>query len=124
MRKSSLNSPLFASNLHKFWSRSRFPSRQTPKSDRLLADYQGIIEFDAGKPDGVSRKLLDTTRLDTLGWKAGIGLKKGLAHTYENSLSHPPGRHEGMFERCTLGYRFSEMSEQRFARHCDVVMPR
>ena len=37
LRKSSLNSPLFASNLHKFWSRSRFPSRRTPKSDRLLA---------------------------------------------------------------------------------------
>nr|VFJ44787.1 MAG: hypothetical protein BECKDK2373B_GA0170837_100810 [Candidatus Kentron sp. DK] len=36
LRKSSLNSPLFASNLHKFWSRSRFPSRRTPKSDRLL----------------------------------------------------------------------------------------
>nr|VFJ66304.1 MAG: conserved hypothetical protein (putative transposase or invertase) [Candidatus Kentron sp. DK] len=35
-RKFSLNSSLFASNLHKFWSRSRFPSRRTPKSDRLL----------------------------------------------------------------------------------------
>nr|VFJ48459.1 MAG: hypothetical protein BECKDK2373B_GA0170837_102059 [Candidatus Kentron sp. DK] len=43
MRKSSLNSPLFASNLHKFWSRSRFPSRRTPKSDRLLAVITEVV---------------------------------------------------------------------------------
>nr|VFJ45965.1 MAG: hypothetical protein BECKDK2373C_GA0170839_101348 [Candidatus Kentron sp. DK] len=43
LRKSSLNSPLFASNLHKFWSRSRFPSRRTPKSDRLLVAALPIL---------------------------------------------------------------------------------
>nr|VFK57636.1 MAG: antitoxin of type II TA system, VapB [Candidatus Kentron sp. TUN]VFK65983.1 MAG: antitoxin of type II TA system, VapB [Candidatus Kentron sp. TUN] len=37
-RKFSLNSSLFASNLHEFWLRSRFPSRRTPKSDRLLGE--------------------------------------------------------------------------------------
>nr|VFJ44443.1 MAG: hypothetical protein BECKDK2373C_GA0170839_10089 [Candidatus Kentron sp. DK] len=49
LRKSSLNSPLFASNLHKFWSRSRFPSRRTPKSDRLLVSIHQIIELFVGE---------------------------------------------------------------------------
>nr|VFJ71062.1 MAG: hypothetical protein BECKDK2373B_GA0170837_13111 [Candidatus Kentron sp. DK] len=37
------DSPLFASNLHKFWSRSRFPSRRTPKSDRLLVPRSSLF---------------------------------------------------------------------------------
>nr|VFJ58483.1 MAG: hypothetical protein BECKDK2373B_GA0170837_107411 [Candidatus Kentron sp. DK] len=57
LRKSSLNSPLFASNLHKFWSRSRFPSRRTPKSDRLLGGLagpgcHGWRKIDGQAPDG------------------------------------------------------------------------
>jgi GDP-L-fucose synthase len=41
------------------------------------------ITFDASKPDGTPRKLLDVTRLHDLGWKHRIPLKEGLASTYE-----------------------------------------
>jgi len=44
--------------------------------------YDGTIEFDASKPDGTPRKLLDVSRLTGLGWQAGIGLEDGLAATY------------------------------------------
>ena len=40
------------------------------------------ITFDASKPDGTPRKLLDVTRLHDLGWKHRIQLKEGLASTY------------------------------------------
>jgi GDP-L-fucose synthase len=41
------------------------------------------IEFDASKPDGMPRKLLDVSRLHNLGWKHRIGLREGIEAAYE-----------------------------------------
>jgi GDP-L-fucose synthase len=48
--------------------------------------YTGEISFDPSKPDGPPRKLMDSTRLNTLGWKARIGLEEGLRLAYEDFL--------------------------------------
>jgi len=48
-----------------------------------VVDYQGTISFDATKPDGSPRKLIDTTRLTTMGWKYNIELKEGLEQAYQ-----------------------------------------
>jgi GDP-L-fucose synthase len=51
----------------------------------LLADvvgYRGAIRFDASKPDGMPRKLLDVSRLTALGWKASVPLRRGVEETY------------------------------------------
>ena len=45
--------------------------------------FEGIIIFDAEKPDGAPRKLLDVTRLENLGWTKKITLEQGLASTYK-----------------------------------------
>ena len=45
------------------------------------------IVFDDGKPDGTFRKLMDSTRLETLGWKARIDLKQGLQQAYADYLN-------------------------------------
>jgi GDP-L-fucose synthase len=47
-----------------------------------VSGYRGQVSFDATKPDGTPRKLLDTTRLQALGWRPRIGLKEGVAQTY------------------------------------------
>jgi GDP-L-fucose synthase len=44
--------------------------------------YRGRLAFDANKPDGTPRKLLDVSRLTALGWQARIPLKSGIEHTY------------------------------------------
>ncbi|AOY60116.1 GDP-L-fucose synthase family protein [Desulfococcus multivorans] len=44
--------------------------------------YQGEILFDADKPDGTPRKLLDVSRLQNLGWRAKISLEEGIRQTY------------------------------------------
>jgi len=44
--------------------------------------YRGRLLFDANKPDGTPRKLLDVSRLTALGWQARIPLKSGIEHTY------------------------------------------
>jgi len=52
---------------------------------QIIAQVVGIeidIVFDASKPDGTPRKLMDSTRLRNLGWKPRISLKEGIRHTY------------------------------------------
>ena len=52
----------------------------------LVADvvgFQGELRFDASKPDGTPRKLLDVSRLKGLGWKAKVLLRDGLEDTYQ-----------------------------------------
>ena len=47
-----------------------------------IVGFSGRIEFDATKPDGTPRKLLDVSRLNALGWKASIRLIDGIRKTY------------------------------------------
>ncbi len=45
--------------------------------------YTGALEFDTSKPDGTPRKLLDTTKINKLGWKPSVKLKEGISRTIE-----------------------------------------
>jgi GDP-L-fucose synthase len=49
--------------------------------------YQGQIAFDTSQPDGAPRKLMDSGRLNSLGWRAQVGLESGLALAYSGFLS-------------------------------------
>lgn len=46
--------------------------------------FTGTIEFDASKPDGTPRKLLDVSRMRALGWKAKTSLQDGIAKAYQD----------------------------------------
>jgi GDP-L-fucose synthase len=52
-----------------------------------VTGFQGRIAWDASKPDGTPRKLMDVSRLANLGWKAKIGLREGVAKTYASFLA-------------------------------------
>lgn len=54
-----------------------------------IVGYENKIVFDASKPDGTLRKLLDVSRLNELGWKYRTSLEEGLRKTYEWFLSNP-----------------------------------
>jgi GDP-L-fucose synthase len=56
-----------------------------------VVGFTGKIVFDASKPDGTPRKLLDVSRLEQLGWKAKIGLRDGIALAYSDFLSKHAG---------------------------------
>ncbi|MBP0598368.1 GDP-L-fucose synthase [Herbaspirillum sp. LeCh32-8] len=49
--------------------------------------YEGRIAFDHDKPDGAPRKLMDSSRLESLGWKAEIDLQQGLRIAYQDFLN-------------------------------------
>jgi GDP-L-fucose synthase len=55
--------------------------RELAECVREVVGYEGAIVFDTSKPDGTPRKLLDTSRLSTLGWSAGFSLIEGLKQT-------------------------------------------
>jgi GDP-L-fucose synthase len=57
-----------------------------------VVGYRGEIVFDPGMPDGTPRKLLDVSRLHSLGWSATISLREGIQSTYEWYLSSSPAR--------------------------------
>ena len=50
---------------------------------RDVVGFKGGLSFDATKPDGTPRKLLDVTKLEAMGWTAKIPLRDGLAQAYE-----------------------------------------
>jgi GDP-L-fucose synthase len=53
-----------------------------------VVGYQGSIGFDITKPDGTPRKLMDSGRLNSLGWNAKVNLKDGLTKAYQDYLSN------------------------------------
>ncbi len=54
-----------------------------------IVGYNGNIVFDASKPDGTPRKLMDVSKLTTLGWKASISLREGISNVYKEQFLSP-----------------------------------
>ena len=52
--------------------------------------YRGEFVYDASKPDGTPRKLLDSSRLQALGWQPRAGLREGIALAYRDFLARKP----------------------------------
>ncbi|MBI2799505.1 MAG: GDP-L-fucose synthase [Gammaproteobacteria bacterium] len=50
---------------------------------KRVVGFKGGLEFDRSKPDGTPRKLVDTAKINTLGWRARIDLEAGVRETYE-----------------------------------------
>ena len=48
-----------------------------------VLDFHGALVFDASKPDGTPRKLLDVSLLHSLGWRRAVGLEEGIQRTWE-----------------------------------------
>ncbi|WNC89197.1 GDP-L-fucose synthase [Paraburkholderia sp. FT54] len=56
-----------------------------------VVGFEGELVFDASKPDGTPRKLLDVSRLAQMGWQATIGLEDGIASTYRDFVESHAG---------------------------------
>jgi GDP-L-fucose synthase len=52
-----------------------------------VVGYRGRISWDASRPDGTPRKLLDVSRLSAMGWRSRIALREGIASTYQAFLA-------------------------------------
>ena len=56
--------------------------RELAETVARVTGFRGALRFDASKPDGTPRKLMDVSRLKALGWEARIGLEDGLRDAY------------------------------------------
>jgi GDP-L-fucose synthase len=60
---------------------------------REAVGFKGDIAFDASKPDGTPRKLLDVSRMASLGWRSRTSLEAGLQRAYADFLErYPPSQ--------------------------------
>lgn len=67
------------------------PIRELAETVSSVVGYEGEIVWDTSKPDGMPRKLLDTSRINALGWKPTIPLREGVASTYAWYVEHAAG---------------------------------
>jgi len=58
--------------------------RELAETVAEVVGYEGGIEYDASKPDGTPRKLMDSSRLQSLGWEPSISLREGLQRAYKD----------------------------------------
>ena len=65
--------------------------RELAELVREVVGFTGNLVFDASKPDGTMRKLLDVGKLKALGWKAHTQLDDGIARAYADYLEHAKG---------------------------------
>jgi GDP-L-fucose synthase len=61
--------------------------RELTETVAAAVGFPGKVVWDASKPDGSPRKLLDVSRLTALGWRARLGLREGIAQTYASFLA-------------------------------------
>lgn len=57
--------------------------RELAETIQEVVGFEGKLLFDTEKPDGMPRKLLDVSRIKSMGWEPKIGLKEGIAKTYQ-----------------------------------------
>ena len=62
--------------------------RELAETMKHVVGFEGKLAFDASKPDGTPRKLMDVSRLRALGWQASISLESGLQQTYSWFLAN------------------------------------
>ena len=58
--------------------------REAAEAVARVVGFEGVLQFDASKPDGTPRKLMDGSRMAAIGWKARIQLSDGLADAYRH----------------------------------------
>ncbi len=64
--------------------------RELAETIASVLGFEGRIVFDTSKPDGTPRKLLDSTRLFSFGWRPKIELRQGIRLAYDNFLKQAP----------------------------------
>ena len=57
--------------------------KEMAETMKKVVGFKGKLTFDTAKPDGAPKKLIDVTRLENMGWKYSVDLKKGLEKTYD-----------------------------------------
>ena len=61
--------------------------KELAETVKEVIGFEGALEWDTSKPDGTPRKLMDSSRINALGWQAKVSLKEGIDRAYQDFLS-------------------------------------
>ena len=61
--------------------------KELAETIKSIVGYQGKLNFDTSRPDGTPRKLLDVSKLHSLGWKHTISLEEGISRAYQDFIN-------------------------------------
>jgi GDP-L-fucose synthase len=78
-----------AADLYNVGSGQELSIRDLSKVIARVVGYEGEVRWDASKPDGTPRKLLDSSRLHAQGWRAEVPLEEGIRATYAWYVANP-----------------------------------
>ena len=78
----------FRDNLYNVGTGEDLTIRELAELIQKIVGHTGEIKWDASKPDGTPRKLMDVSKMEHAGWKAKIGLEEGIQRTYQWFLEH------------------------------------
>lgn len=82
-----MNGPAFEGLLN-VGAGSDLSIRELAEKIASVVGYRGRVEFDPSQPDGAPRKMLDSSKISSMGWKPRIPLEEGIRSTYEWFLRH------------------------------------
>ena len=57
--------------------------RELAETIKTVVGFEGELTFDTSKPDGTPRKLVDTSKINELGWSAKVELREGVKRAYD-----------------------------------------
>jgi GDP-L-fucose synthase len=75
-------------NLYNIGTGEDVTIKQLAETIQSIVGHEGQIIWDASKPDGTPRKLMDVSKINKLGWKAQINLEDGIRDTYDWFLAN------------------------------------
>lgn len=78
-----------AADLYNVGSGQELSIRELAEMVARVVGFEGEMHWDARKPDGTPRKLLDSSRLHALGWRAEVPLEEGIRATYAWYVANP-----------------------------------
>ncbi len=61
--------------------------KELAETVKEVVGFDGEMEWDTSKPDGTPRKLMDSSRINALGWQAQIDLREGIRRAYQDFLN-------------------------------------
>jgi GDP-L-fucose synthase len=78
----------FQDNLYNIGTGVDLTIKELAETIQKTVDHTGDIIWDSSKPDGTPRKLMDVSKMESVGWKAKISLEEGIERTYNWFLDH------------------------------------
>ena len=61
--------------------------KELAETVKEVIGFEGELEWDTSKPDGTPRKLMDSSRINALGWKPQVNFREGIARAYQDFLN-------------------------------------